>query len=451
MNNETRTNRQSKGKFVWRDANGNGVLEYFPGFGKTKVAADIVDEMSQKKHTPTLVIVHSNLMQQQWTEILIDLGLTNWKVEVIHRIVIPQLVPAGYRLVIFDELHKYLKGALFSTIFSLTKSIRFRLGLTGTLSKEEKEILLALGFPIIDTITLEEGKRNEWCSPIKEYNLGIALPQDEQQLYTSLYEEFASYYSGFGDDWEDMFTCTRYDEFWVGKKYYKGAYNWALTKEILSGGYQDKKIVWDLVRNANQALKLNQEYRSLLYNTRCKLPYVEEFIEKMNMKCLTFGKSIEMADELQGLIPNSIAIHSKIKTKMVSNSLLYEYGLTDKPNAKSQKVAVDRLGLLYIKQFNDGTFTTAHSAKKIIEGLDIKGAQALVNYGFDSNRGTANQKRGRINRAEMVDNGLGEMIEKVAYVLNVYCVGTKEENWLGSSQYKVAGIREIESLNEIEL
>ncbi len=188
---------------AWKQARGKGVVEAVTGTGKTFLASWIIAKyISQGRKC--LIVVPSVTLLNQWIENI--KGDLNIEVgSVIGGAYGNQLDPSclitigvvnsianhatslegNFDLLVADECHRYA-GTSFQQ--SLLDSTPHRLGLTATLERSDEgveEVLLPYFTGVCFKYGYQEAKRDEVIAPYQVLSLGVDLPADELDEYTS--------------------------------------------------------------------------------------------------------------------------------------------------------------------------------------------------------------------------------------------------------------------------
>ena len=161
-----RTERQKLGIKRWLNTGGCASCVFPTGFGKTRVALDIIDLLVEKNPDIfVLIVVPTEILKEQWLEKVIERNrLGNCQIEIINSVIKKQW---ECDLLIEDEVHLFASPS-FSTIFNVVK-YKLILCLTGTLERlDGKEELIKKYAPVCDKITMDEAVKNGWVSPFTD-------------------------------------------------------------------------------------------------------------------------------------------------------------------------------------------------------------------------------------------------------------------------------------------
>lgn len=407
-----RNTRQSEGIEKFKISKGRGTFNYCTGFGKTYVSKRIINNIREKR-TPedshVIVIVPTDALKDQWYDVFEEydcIQVITIQYLILHKCAL------DCHLLIIDEIHK-TPSEQFKQVFELIK-YNYILGLTATFDRlDGKESIVNLYCPVIDTITLEEARRNGWVADFVEYNYGLKFNTEEQQVYDNVNDQISKYFAYFNQDYPTLIKCCSYP----GAKKFVTDENLLLSDEetgIKLSSYETMQLI---TKKANICRELIAQRITILEESETKLFAVIEAIQLLKMKTVTFGMSTKVCDELTDRLGNdSRSYHSKIT-----------------PKSKLKQ---------YLHDFNEGKVQVFNTAKKADLGLDIKGLQCAIIYASTQDPGVHDQRRGRCTRLE----GTKESI-----ILNIYIKGTKDFYTLRNRQKNSFRIREIQSLNEIKI
>jgi superfamily II DNA or RNA helicase len=377
-----------------------GTLNYCTGFGKTRVATMIIDKLVAKRgNILFIVVVPTNDLKEQWEGLLTK--HKNYQVLTIQGLTLRGL-PLDCDLLILDEIHK-MAANLFINVFDLIKYTHI-LGLTATYDRMDgRHILIDKYCPIIDTITLEEARRNEWIADFMQYNWGIEFDEYTKQRYDEISEQITKYFAYFDHNFNSMIQCSSV----------KGATVYLKRTTMIIPTEEEAKLQ---SQKANVCRNLISERTTMLDKAYCKVDATIEAVNYLNMKTVTFGLSQSMADALASKMPNTCSYHSSIRPKSK---------LTD-----------------ILKDFKQDKYICLHTAKKADLGLDVPDLQAGVIYAGYNDPGVQSQRIGRLIRKEGT---------KEAVIINIYIKDTKDEWTVKNRQKGSSRVRWINSLNEIKL
>ena len=113
----TRDERQEEAMKKWLQSKGKGTIIACTGFGKTRVATNIITKvLSKYPQLRILVVVPTDTLRNQWIAILDELGLSlNTEVQVINT-----TAKNGYTcdMLVLDEIHR-CPADTFSQVFTI--------------------------------------------------------------------------------------------------------------------------------------------------------------------------------------------------------------------------------------------------------------------------------------------------------------------------------------------
>lgn len=280
------------------------------------------------------------------------------------------------------EIHRC--GSLtYSQVFTKVK-YKIILGLTATLERlDGKEAYITKFCPVIDTVTVGEAIANNWLSPYREFKVFVNVDISKYQEYDREFHEHFAFFDynfelamGCATDWKKRIA--------LGKERGKSLSNpediKALNKQILIHAM-----------GFNRTLKARKEF---VYKHPKKIELTNLILSKrLDKKCITFSKTIEMAEKIQ-----------------------YGKVLSSKETKKK--------GRATLAEFMDMSTGVLNTSKMLDEGSDIPGLSVAVILGFDSSPTKKIQRVGRvIRKAE----------NKVAEVFTLVIRGTVEEAWYDKS------------------
>jgi superfamily II DNA or RNA helicase len=157
-------------------------------------------------------------------------------------------------------------------------------------------------------------------------------------------------------------------------------------------------------------------------------------------------KSIEVEErkqEIRKTYSGAKKLAQKMNTKLITRSdlgYIVEYKVKRKIGASKAKEYV-------LKRIQDNRFKARllSTAKALDEGLDIPDLDVAIIHSRTQNSRVNIQRSGRVARLFTYKDGT----DKVPYVFNIYIRGTKDEDWLKSSQKESVGVTEIDTIDEV--
>lgn len=388
-----------------------GTIQANTGFGKTIVAIKLIKRFQAKyKDARCYYIVSQTNQKNNALESLKAWGadLSRIEIFVINTFVIGLInntINPEIDFLVLDELHRY-GGEMptddsqfkFTQIWNKVK-YKYCLGLSATLERlDNTHNFIIERLPVVDTITLQESLDNGWTSKYYQFNVPIDLSYNEKINYDLVEERFKTLFSIFNKDFDLMRSCMSNTK--TLSDFSLQFYN--LRKEKYNSYEHCKKEVKSYALACNAAMA---ERKKMVYNCHSKLIATLEIIQKLNLKFIIFGKSIDFVNKLSKLlIDNSISCapyHSKMKKG---------------ENEKS------------LEKFKQNHIKGIVSASALDEGFDDDTVCLGINTSFTTNPTTQVQRIGRVVRLR------ADKKEKVSLFINLYCRNTQEEIWLEKSQ-----------------
>lgn len=374
MANSSRDLRQDELETIWINNHGNGYVEGCTGFGKTRIATNLILNMNKRHPLRTAyVIVPTQTLKDQWSKIISDLGIQNTIVEIINTAL---KIPRKVDFLILDEVHNYASDKRIE-IFDVVK-YKFLLGLTATLHRADGKHKRLLKYAkVIGRVTLEEASKEGYVAPFTVYNVPVFITDVERAEITALTKKFNSYFSWFGHDFKLAMGC--------------------LSDTTLRESYA-KKLNTTAEKVMIMALQFQRnmsERKKWLYNHSKKIRAAKNLIEYLDEKVIAFGETNESADTLSLMLGK--------------RSRPYHTALS----SKDQKINIEL--------FKSGVIDTLCTSKKLDEGADIAKVSLGVCYSATS---TLKQTVQRLGRAIRKEDG------KVAKFVNFYIKDTQDEKWL---------------------
>lgn len=484
--NEDKLKRQISIVNTWIRNGAIGVIEAITGFGKTMLAIIAIHRLTLKyPNATTIIVVPSLKLYQDWLEHIDTFGLKNVEVYVVNSYVqnyINRRSASGkadpkYRctLLVAEEIHNYLsdEALLFNQTINCT-TYDMLIGLSATLNDDEKTVLERNNIPIVETVSMSEGRQNNYVSDYIIYNLGIQLPDADQERYNNLNDIHNSNYGKFlhfkdsNLNWQLANACSagstvmaRVGDNWKNGKewreWYANIMEYDGTEDHL---YSPKNIA----KYANQWGWAMRERKSFLYKHKLKIDYTIDIINFLNVPTITFAETTEFADELSARLGDkAMAYHSNLKADYIlEDSVKYYKQLTGAKNfalkvngkigtrdsekgypvafKKEIKISAVKRRRLAITKFENKEILVLCTAKALDEGFNVEGIECGITCSGSSKRRQGVQRNGRVLR--YVEG-------KVAKLFNLYFIGTQDESWLNSRQKGDTNIRWIKNVSEI--
>ena len=382
-----RTERQKICLKRWLNAGGKGSIVATTGFGKTRVALNLIEAFVEKNpQSHTLVVVPTQVLKDQWITQVDERGLgLNVCVEIINTII---KFDWSVDLLIIDECHRCVAQSLCKIFEKVEYS--YILGLTGTLERlDMRHLLLDKYAPVCDRITLEEAEREGWVATHKEYAVMLNVDLTEYNNWNIRFNKAFAFFNF---------------EFDVAMK---AATDYTVRAKIAKNLGVDVKMVGTMGMEFVRSLKARKEF---IMNHPKKIEIAKKIIEaRKDHKILTFSGTIKQSEAI-GI---GYVMHSK-KSK--------------KSNAET------------VKAFNEADIGVMNTSKSADEGLDIDGVDVEIILHTDSSKIRKGQRLGRSIRFKE---------GKTAEIFTLIIAGTQETKWLANSKVsKVTTITE-EQLDKV--
>ena len=367
----TRDERQKQCLKNWLKSGGRSTVVAATGFGKTKVAIDLISAFVKRNDdSSALIIVPTQVLKEQWIEKLDERGLiNNARVEIINSAV---KLNWTCDLLVIDEIH-LTPSDTFKKIFDCVdyKNI---LGLTGTFERlDGKEQYIIKYAPVCDTITIDEAENNGWVAPHREYLVLLDVDLKEYNEYTKIFNQC---FAQFGFDFGLAMDC---------------ATDIVKARAFAKKAGLDGNTVMGVAQKWNRAMRKRKEF---IYKHPKKMDIAKKIIDaRPDRKGITFSSTIDQANSFGfGWV-----MHSKKKPK------------------ENQKV---------IEEFNAADMGYLHTSKAADQGLDCKGVNLEIILHTDSSK---IRKTQRVGRAIRFEEG------KTSEIFTLVLKGTQEVNWFNNS------------------
>lgn len=441
----TRDERQDEFIDHFAANRGCGTLEATTAFGKTWVGLKAIRYMRRKHPDRTaLVVVPRKYLKEQWINFLTIQGeIKGVQVEVINT---ASKNNYAVDLLILDEIHRYAAES-FSEIFGRVKR-RFTLGLTATMKRlDHKHTLLTRECPIIDVVPTIEATRNGWISRYLEFNLGIQLPAVEMDKYRQAEESYEEIMNFFMWDFGMMKKCClsykpinegggRYRDSacadvarrygWKGLTAEEAYANMLARKHDLWGNASHKFAPKGIYIRAINGMRQMRKIKNIIYGHPIKVAVAVDLCNKIPVKTITFSELTKTADAI------TVALN---KPHAVFIAESYHTGVKRKAHMTREATMK-----FIIDAFKDGGIRCINSARGLDEGADFPEVELGVRVAGTSAPTQHTQRRGRIVR---------KFGDKLALMVNLYLLGTKEQGWLAKAQGHETEVYWVESVEEI--
>lgn len=448
----------------WREAKGKGTLNLVMRFGKTRVAALILQEYLKKDPNRKIIALAPNVVTTQnlhkhlkefidpykhWITIESTTAFKN----ILNKDRIERKLPIRCDLLILDEVHKMLSNETLNDISHI--EYKHILCLTGaTLNKDQEKILKSLNAPVIDKIDEITAIAMKWIAPSIEYNLGIQLDDHDKVRYAKYTEQIVETLDLFKGLHNRMNTL-------FGQNVFNSDFDLALYS-FTGLNYKDKNgrktfIKPTIIRNAladtmgwSKDMDLTNKYNQrinqhwhpdnifervkkfkdyvrqrndILICNRPKINAVIEILKRNSVSTICFNESIAMVDTLADYFnKTSVPYHSSIESRYMINPKtndLFRY-----KNGEPKKIGQTSLKKMAIEGMKDGTYRYLFTAQSLNEGLTIENVEQIITTGGSCNSNTYDQ---RIARGKTY-NYLNP--DKVCIIINLFIddfkIGEKE-------------------------
>lgn len=439
--------RQNEGAYTWKRAGGKGTLVYPPRFGKTKTALIIIDKVRIRvPDSEIIVLVPSQVIQDQWQALIDELKLENIQVYTIDTFM-KLTINNSYspHLLIVDEIHKFVSERRYG-IFKLVH-FKFILGLTGTFPVGRDVSLLNAVCPVVDTITEKEAISKGWISKFIEYNYALQLPDADKERYKEysvpiaeileLFDRSHTYFDEglFKDSYDVIQSC------YSGKKTRKGYIKpliiraelaarkgWHNELDLSNGYNRNIEEHWNPEVIKELATLFNDQVRKrndILIHHHAKLAIVLQLFKAFPITTICFNESTIFADEIAYSINEvsnreigktiAAAYHSNIKSQPMLDAsgefIVYKSGIK---KGQAKLFGKDTVRNVIIESVKQEEILFLSTAKAFDEGLDIPNIEQVI-----TTAGTANpiQYAQRNARGKTVDV---YNPDKVTRIINIY-------------------------------
>jgi superfamily II DNA or RNA helicase len=493
----TRSEKQAEIQAKYEQFRGKGFLSAPTGFGKTRVGVNAVKRLLAKNPNRIVHVVapRTKLVDQWKKEFGNMLNLYNISVFTINKYTMMDNTERVCDMVIGDEGHWVTSDTapVFSKVIT-DSSFRFCLFLSASFSPEQKRFMRDREIPEIDHIPLAHARKMGWVASYKEFNIGIDLPEEDKRAYDLISSEISKGMAVFDYNLELVRKCmgsikplrnritgqffdpicvqVARDNGWNGNSAAQvyGRMDRMNLEQAWGNpdhNYAPKKITTRAFFLSN----LIRERRAFINNYEPKLDVAKEIFEKFpESKIITFGESIALADKLAEMIGDeAVVYHSKVKSIEVEErkqEIRKTYSgakkLAQKMNTKlitrsdlgyiveykvKRKIGASKAKEYVLKRIQDNRFKARllSTAKALDEGLDIPDLDVAIIHSRTQNSRVNIQRSGRVARLFTYKDGT----DKVPYVFNIYIRGTKDEDWLKSSQKESVGVTEIDTIDEV--
>lgn len=378
-----RSERQKEGIRKWIKSGGKATCVYPTGFGKTRVALELIKLLSSRfPRIKVLVVVPTTALKQQWSLQLDSWGFSlNAEVVVINS---ATKTTTKCDLLILDEVHRYASD-MFSKIFDVV-TYRYILCLTATIERlDGKHVLLEKYAPVVDKITVHEAQVNNWTSQFTEYLVLVDVPDIDK--YKSLTRQFTALFENFNYDFHLAMSL-------IGKDGYE---NRIKLRDSICPVTDTPERKSEVLKNITQAAiafaRIVQERKKFINNHPIKIEIAKRILKaRQDKKTIVFSNNVNMA-------------------KKISKNVY---------TGRTKKQDADNL----ISQFHKGEIKVLSTCEKLNEGFDSPNVSLGIILGLDSSKVKAVQRLGRCIRKEG---------NKHAEIFNIVLNNTIEATWFTNS------------------
>ena len=440
-------NAQWQGVNTWRHAPymANATLEWHTGVGKTHAVVKAYEPFRKMfpahiEENNIVVVVPTLKLKDDWIREgghIDTYGFENISVYVLNSYI---TCYHNCKWLIIDEIHKVLgtDAEFFNKAIEFTRCA-FRLGLSATLTTEEKAILSQKGMPVCHTISEFESKVEGFTSDYYEYNIAVPLNHIER-------EEYDRFSAIFEQNKRFFLVNEQFDI----KLAFSAAKNIAICHKIAEFrgwkkdmGDEDDNSPTKIKENANKCIMGMSKRKEIIYNAKGKLDITEQIINKFpNKLIMTFSMTAEMADAITFRVgANARSYHTKIKGEIRD---VVQGDLFDNKTSKRKRIGVDKIKKETLELFSKREITVMNTVKALDEGYDLPVIDmSIITCGASSER-QQKQRKGRSTRYNK------ENVNKKSIIVNLYAPNTQDEKWLKERQKSTRGARWIKTIEDIE-
>lgn len=430
-----RLERQIKAVEKWIKSKGKSTIEAATGFGKTRCGVFAIKAVRKKNpDAEIIVVVPNNYLKTQWDKLLEENAVkNNVSVMTIQRIV-RKKNKLSCSLLICDEIHRYA-STQFANLFVLV-DYKYILGLTARIKRNDRKHIYITRFcPIVEKISIEECIANGWIADLIEINVPVDEDPDVMQTYfekEKLYDEsvmkFYNNYSDMrravteglkpivkpdGSITDPLIVKIAKERGWKGytaSEAYKRLENGIKVNEIWGGtSHANPTALYIIAVNGVRAMN---HIKKVIQDSDVKIKAAAKIAAMFpERKKIVFTMTIQAAEKLSNIIPDSFTYHSKSKMKT-----------EDVKNILQTKNTI-----CVAKALDEGA-----DFPEISMGIRVSGTSSPINH---------IQRRGRIMR---------KTDDRKSIMINLYVRNTKEEKWLAKSQDFSSNVVWLESIDELK-
>ena len=367
----TRDERQKQCLKRWLNSGGAATVVACTGFGKTRVALNLISAFAKRNdEASALIVVPTTVLKEQWIDQLEQWNLLdNARVEIINTVI---KLNWTCDLLVLDEIH-LMAADMFSKVFDCV-SYKNILGLTATFERlDGKETLLSKYAPVCDTIPIDVAEENEWVAPHREYLVLLEVDLKQYEEYTRTFNQC---FAQFGFDFNLAMDC---------------ATDIVKARAFAKKAGLDGNTIMGVAQKWNRCMRKRKEF---IYNHPKKMEIAKKIINaRADRKGITFSSTINQAE-----------------------SFGFGWVLHSKKKAKENKATLE--------EFNAADMGYLHTSKAADQGLDCKGVNLEIILHTDSSK---IRKTQRVGRAIRFEEG------KTSEIFTLVLKGTQEVNWFNNS------------------
>lgn len=473
--NEKKLKRQLGRVDKWVRNGAQGTLEAATGFGKTYEAILAIKRLHSKyPESPIEVVLPGIDLLNDWIDPkrghIVKHNLKNVKCYVINTYITTNHNPT---LLIIDEIHN-VASPTFIRVFQVAgckpysereRGDPFILGLTATMERiDGKHSLIKEYCPIVDTVTLEEARREGYVSDFKTYNLGLDFNEEDEAKYQIIQSIFNNNFAKFNNNFElAMACCFKYKAtkltIPVQKRDENGNLYSEWTEVEQTGDkwiqYLARENDWDGSENSFWSPKSISKYaqlfrtamqdrKKMIYTASAKIDTIETLARRFQTKIIIFSENAEFADKVKERLGSScLAYHTKIPSEVRRIEKVNKKGEISYVNKKIGKPTIKKEILDAF--LNDPSILQLSTVKALNEGYNNPKIRIAIKASYDSSKRKDIQTTGRAARNDDADE------EKLAVIINLYMKNSQEEKWLKSKQKGKRDIIWVDSVDDITM
>lgn len=428
---EKRLARQNEGIDKWEASNYNGIINWYPGVGKTYGAILAIQRYEKLHKSNYIISVPNDVIYKQWLK-----TLEHFPVHLKQRIIVKtkgqlhseKLSYKDVGLFIVDEIHEYTTELDEKLLDKTIIEHKAFLALTGTTNHVNFKNVLK-HYKIVDEISEYEAKSKGFVAEMIEYNWALDLDSKDAKTYENYTNLMNQLMPLFDNNLKKAeYICyggvnsangIRYEGGkWAMALAMKNGWSNKLDSNIPAHRELDQKFnPSSFISNANLLLQIVNRRKRLLSEVRIKEEAVIKLIKKFNnTKTIVFSESTKFADRV-GLLLNENKIptavyHSKLKATMRPGKTgkLIKFGLV-----RLKRDAMEGLA--------DGRYKVLSTTKALDKGLNIPDLRFSIIASGTTSIDQETQRKSRIGRKE------ADSDDPVLNV-NLYIRNTQDEVWL---------------------